>query len=167
MRRTCCGGSIFTALLFSLSPVLRAQNTAPAAAPKDPWPLVIIATPDAAVVHPGDTFKLEVAIKNVSQAEQKIEMPNIVWAAVTDVPQITIPGWPRGGGIGPAVTYRSVAIAPGKSYRHSWDAKVSPTADVGEVTLRVGVPLHRTAGDKTWSQPLKLKIVAKEPAVAK
>src|SRR5208283_5135255 len=51
---------------------------------------------------------------------------------------------------------------PGESYKHTWTANVSPTAEPGDLTLRVGVPLHRTAADKTWSEPLKLKIVAKE-----
>ena len=129
-------------------------------------PLLITVTPDATTVHPGGTVKFDVTIKNVGTNEQTIDVPNLVWAAATDVPQITIHGWPRGGGIGPAVTFRSVTIAPGAAFQRSWNASVLPAAQPGEVTLRVGVPLHRTAGDKTWSEPVKLQIVAKEPAVA-
>ena len=77
-----------------------AQASGPATAPGDIGPLVIAATPHPAIVHPGDSFKLEVAIKNVSKEEQKIDVPNIVWAAAADVPQFTIPGWPVRGGLG-------------------------------------------------------------------
>jgi len=136
-----------------------AQNAAPDAA----GPLVITAVPDATTVHPGDALKFDVAIKNVSKDEQRIDVPNIVWAAATDVPAITIPGWPARGGIGPAVTYQSVAIAPGETYKRTWSANVSATAEVGDVTLRVGVPLKR-GGERTWSAPVKLTIAAKEAA---
>lgn len=166
MRKSSCKIYLLTNLACSLGIALRAQNAAPVATQTNASPLLITATPDATTVHPGDTVKFDVTIKNVGTSEQTVDVPNIVWAAVTDVPQIVIPGWPRNGGIGPAVTFRSVTIVPGAAFKRSWTANVLPTAEPGEVTLRVGVPLHRTAGDKTWSGPEKMQIVAKEPAVA-
>jgi hypothetical protein len=157
--------SLFGFAMCALSAAVLAQTTAPTTMPKDTAPLVVLATPNKATVHPGDTLSFEVAIKNVSKDEQKIDVPNIIWAAGTDVPQITIPGWPARGGIGPAVTFRSVAIAAGDTFKNTWNANVSATAVPGDVALRVGVPLHR-GGDKTWSEPLTIKIVAKEAPVA-
>jgi hypothetical protein len=56
-----------------------------------------------------------------------------------------------------------VAIAAGETYKHMWSANVSATAALGDVTLRVGVPLKR-GGERTWSAPVKLTIAAKEAA---
>jgi hypothetical protein len=113
-------------------------------------------------VHPGDTVKFDVNIKNTGGSEQKIDVRSMWWA-VTDSPEIVIPGWPRLGGIGPAVTIKSTAIAPGATFHRSWSANVQQAASPGEVTLRVGVPLHFMLDEKTWSEPVKIQIVAKEP----
>ena len=159
-ENTVCRSALLAACLCVLGGMLRGQSPAPT----DAGPLLITATPAVEIVHPGDSLKFVVAIKNVSQENQEIEVPNLVWAAATDASSITIPGWPRMGGIGPVVMFRSVVIAPGATFQHAWNAKVSDTAEAGEITLRIGVPLHKLAEDKTWSEPLKLRIVAQEPA---
>jgi hypothetical protein len=138
---------------------------APDAAADAAGPLAITATPDAATVQAGGTLKLDVVIKNVSKDAQSIDVPNLVWAAGTDTPQIRIPGWPLMAGRGPVVIFKAESIAPGGSYSRTWNAIVSPEAASGEIAFRVGVPLHRGA-DKTWSEPLKVKIVAKDAAEA-
>lgn len=137
------------------------QNGGAASAPADAGPLVISAVAEPATVHPGDTMKFNVEIKNVSQEEQRIDVPNIVRAVQTDVPGIVIPGWPARGGIGPVVTFQSVGIAAGESYKRTFNANVSPTQALGDVMVRVGVPLKR-GGDKTWSAAVKVTVVAKE-----
>ena len=161
MKNSSCNFFCFTILACIFGITIRAQNATPTVAQTNSGGLLITATPDETTVHPGDTVKFDVNIKNNGGNEQKIDVRSIWWA-VTDSSEIVIPGWPRFGGIGPVVTIKSTAIAPGASFHRSWSANVMPTASPGEVTLRIGVPLH-SMSDDTWSEPVKMRIVAKEP----
>lgn len=163
IKKSSCTVSYFTAFACILGISLHAQNVSLTASPTNADHLLITATPGATTVHPGDTVKFDMNIKNTGADEQKIDVRNMWWA-VTDSSEIVIPGWPRLGGIGPVVTTKSTAIAPGASFQRPWTANVQQTASPGEVTLRVGVPLHFMSDEKTWSEPVKIQIVAKEPA---
>ncbi|HUB87398.1 MAG TPA: hypothetical protein VMB22_05865 [Verrucomicrobiae bacterium] len=119
---------------------------------------LIEATPLPATVSPGDHFKLTVAIKNITGADQTIDVPNYAWWAHSDNSSVIFQSWPRSAGLGPVVTFKTVTVAAGKTYTNSWSATVAPVTPAGDLTFRMGFPLYRDHRNDFWSVDIKLHV---------
>jgi len=124
--------------------------------------ITIDAVPTPATAHPGDKVKLEVTIRNNSEIDQVIDVPNYAWWAHSGDANIIFPSWPRMAGRGPVIIFKSATIAPGKTYSNTWEATVAADAPAKEITFRIGIPLHKNHWDQLyWSSEIKLKIESK------
>ncbi len=155
LPRCCLVGLAMLALLSSAA-AADGPGTAPATEPMGKPALAMTALGDVPTVAPGGKIVVTVTIKNATDTPQTIDVPSMWWAH-SDNGLVTFPRWPARGGIGPAVIFRPVTIAPGKTYSHTWTATVSAEAPAGELSFRIGVPLKRGGGD-VWSDEVKVTV---------
>lgn len=119
---------------------------------------LIEATPSPVTVSPGGGIRLEVAIRNNTASDQTFDLPDYAWWAHSDNPSVTFPSWPRMAGTGPVVVFKTVTVARGKAYTNIWTATIAPATPPGELTFRMGFPLHRDIRDDYWSSDIKLQV---------
>jgi hypothetical protein len=97
------------AACYFSSPAAEPPANAPAPPPASaPWQ--ITAKPAAASVRQGGDVKIDLTIKNISSANQTIEMPQTLWYAHSDNPSIEFFSWPKHGGLGPVIVFKSTTL---------------------------------------------------------
>jgi len=156
--------SILCALLFLAVSRAAAADDKPVSKDKT-W--LIEATPSPATVSPGGGIKLEVTIKNITGTNQTFDLPSYGWWAHSDNPSVIFPAWPKRTGLGPVVIFKTVTVAPGQAYTNTWTATIAPATPPGELTFRMGFPLHRDSwGDYYWSSDIKLQVAQPQASPA-
>jgi hypothetical protein len=120
---------------------------------------LIEATPASTTVSPGGKIKLEVTIKNNTDADQTFDLPSYAWWAHSDNPSVIFPTWNKLAGLGPVVIFKPVTVAPGQAYTNSWTAAIAAAASPGNLIFHMGFPLHRVQrNDYYWSSDIKLDV---------
>jgi len=153
-----CFAGLVAVMVASIVPLRADEPPAPTTKPADAtWQ--IIAKPAAETANRKGEIKLDLTIKNVSAASQSIEVRQNFWYAHSDNPAITFWTWPKNGGHGPVVMFKTMTLAPGETFSHDWTAQIPADAKLGAAKFRVGIALHRDGSALEWTEPATVEIV--------